>query len=263
VRRGGDVRCDVTLDLAEAAKGVVKTVEFTRRARCGTCKGSGAKPGTSPQPCRRCGGRGQVMQSMGILSVGVTCPTCRGAGATITDPCEECRGQGAIAGKVKLDVHIPAGVDDGMRVRLTGEGEPSPDGGPAGDCYCFVTVKKHKLFHRDGDHLILQMPITYTQAALGATIEIPTLNGKSELKIPSGSQSGEVFRVRGQGMPDPRGGNGKGDLLVQTYIEVPKKLTAKQEKLLREMAELEDAHVTPHRKGFLEKITEYFTGQES
>jgi molecular chaperone DnaJ len=251
----------VTLDLAEAAKGVTKTVEFVRRHKCAKCHGSGSKPGSQREACRRCGGRGAVVQSAGFVRVQTTCPSCQGAGSIISDPCDECRGQGAVAGKVKREIHIPAGVDDGMRVRVAGEGEPSPDGGPAGDCYCFITVKKHKLFQRDGAHLILQMPITYSQAVLGATIEIPTLAGKGELHVPRGTQSGEVFRLRGRGMPDPRGG-GVGDLLVQTFIEVPKKISAQQEKLLRELAESEEADVTPHRKGFLEKLKEYFTGQE-
>lgn len=262
VRRGNDVRCDVTLDLAEAARGVTKTVEFTRRSKCSQCKGSGAKAGSQREACRRCGGRGAVVQSAGILRVQTTCPTCHGEGSVVTDPCDECRGQGSVAGKVQLDVHIPAGIDNDMRVRLPGQGEPSPDGGPPGDAYCFVTVKKHKLFQRDGSHLILQLPITYTQAALGATIDIPTLAGKDSLTVPSGTQSGEVFRLRGRGMPDPHGG-ATGDLLVQTYVEIPKKLSSKQEKLLRELAELEEANVSPHRKGFLEKLTEYFTGEEA
>lgn len=262
VRRGNDVRCDVTLDLAEAARGVTKTVEFTRRNKCNKCKGSGAKAGSQREACRRCGGRGAVVQSAGILRVQTTCPTCHGEGSVVTDPCDECRGQGSVAGKVQLDVHIPAGIDNDMRVRLPGQGEPSPDGGPPGDAYCFVTVKKHKLFQRDGSHLILQLPITYTQAALGATIDIPTLAGKDSLTVPSGTQSGEVFRLRGRGMPDPHGG-ATGDLLVQTYVEIPKKLSSKQEKLLRELAELEEANVSPHRKGFLEKLTEYFTGEEA
>ena len=161
-------------------------------------------------------------------------PSCHGAGSVITDPCESCRGRGYVPERAKLDVTIPAGIDDGMRVRLAGYGEPSPDGGPPGDCYCFVTVRKHKLFQRDGTHLILQMPITYSQAALGATIEVPTLQGPFELTMPAGTQSGEVFRIRGRGLPDPRGG-ATGDLHVQTYIEVPKKLTPNQERLLREI----------------------------
>jgi molecular chaperone DnaJ len=160
--------------------------------------------------------------------------------------------------RAKLDVTIPAGIDSGMRVRLAGYGEPSPDGGPPGDCYCFVTVRKHKLFEREGTHLILRMPISYTQAALGAKIEVPTLSGPYELNIPAGTQSGEVFRVRGRGVPDPRGGSA-GDLHVQTSIEVPKKLTQRQETLLRDLAEVEQIEVSPHRKSFLDRFREYFT----
>jgi molecular chaperone DnaJ len=259
-RRGADVRCDVTLDLEEAAKGVSKTVEFTRSKRCGTCSGTGARPGSSPQACRRCGGRGQVVQSAGILRVQTTCPACQGSGMVISDPCPECRGAGYAKDRVKLQVAIPPGVDDGMRVRLPGEGEPSPDGGPAGDCYCFISLRPHRLFQRDGSNLILRMPITYTQAALGATIDVPTLTGKATLELPRGTQSGKVFRLAGRGMPDPRGG-ALGDLLVQTIIEVPERLTEQQEELLRELAELENSNVSPHRRSFLEKLTSYFTGE--
>jgi molecular chaperone DnaJ len=260
-RRGADVRCDVTLDLEEAARGVSRTVEFTRSKRCGKCGGSGSRPGSSPQTCRRCGGRGQVVQSAGILRVQTTCPICHGTGQVISDPCSDCRGNGYVKDKVSLEVAIPAGVDNGMRVRLSGEGEPSPDGGPRGDCYCFVNVRPHRLFQREAEHLILRLPVTYSQAALGANIEVPTLTGPTNLEIPPGTESGEVFRLRGKGMPNPRGGP-SGDLLVQTFIEVPKKLTARQEELLRELAELENANVTPHRKSFLEKLAGYFTGEE-
>ncbi|MCA9141271.1 MAG: molecular chaperone DnaJ [Planctomycetaceae bacterium] len=256
-RRGADVRCDATLDLEEAARGVTKTVEFARSKACGTCGATGVTPGSSKQTCSRCGGRGQVVQSAGILRVQTACPACQGAGAIISDPCRDCRGQGYTPAKVTLDVAIPAGVDDGMRVRLPGEGEPSPDGGPAGDCYCFVSVRKHRLFERDGSHLILRLPMTYTQAALGATIQVPTLDGPYDLKVPAGTQPGDVFRIRSQGMPDPRGGH-RGDLLVQTYIEIPKKLSAEQETLLRELAELEHSDVTPHRKSFLKTLRDYF-----
>jgi molecular chaperone DnaJ len=262
VRRGADIRVDVTLDLEEAYRGVTKSVEFPRSKACGTCKGTGAKPGSQRTLCRNCGGRGQIVQSAGILRVQTSCPLCQGAGSIITDPCTDCRGRGYVQEKAKLDVTIPAGIDNGMRVRLAGYGEPSPDGGPAGDCYCFVSVKKHKLFEREGTHLILRMPISYSQAALGASIEVPTLNGKHELKIPPGTQSGEVFRVRGRGLADPRGGSA-GDLHVQTFIEVPKKLTASQESLLRELADLERTEVSPHRKSFLERIREYFQPTET
>ena len=257
VRRGADIRCDVALELEEAARGVTKAVEFTRSKACETCKATGSKPGSTRAPCRRCGGHGQIVQSAGILRVQTTCPSCQGAGSMITDPCDDCRGRGYVQERAKLDVTIPPGIDDGMRVRLAGYGEPSPDGGPAGDAYCFVSVRKHKLFQREGTHLILQMPITFSQAALGATIEVPTLDGPSEIKVPPGSQSGEIFRLRGRGMPDPRGG-APGDLHVQTHIEVPKKLTPRQEELLREMAELERANVSPQHKSFLERLKDYF-----
>src|SRR5262245_9740808 len=191
VRRGADLRVDVTLDLEEAARGVAKSLEFPRSKPCGACKGTGSKPGSQRASCRRCNGHGQVVQSMGILRVQTTCPSCHGAGSVVTDPCPSCRGRGHVQEREKLEVNIPAGIDTGTRVRLAGYGEPSPDGGPPGDCYCFVTVRKHKLFEREGSHLILRMPITYSQAALGASLDVPTLDGPYELTIPAGTQSGE------------------------------------------------------------------------
>ena len=261
VRRGNDVRADVTLTLEEAAQGVSKTLDFDRHQGCDTCDGSGAKPGSEVAPCQQCGGRGQVLQSAGILRVQTTCPVCRGEGKIVVDPCHDCRGQGQIKKRVQLDVSIPAGVDDGMRVRLSGEGEPSPSGGPNGDCYCFIKVRKHKLFHRDGSNLILQMPISYTQAALGAEIEVPTLDGPDKINVPRGTQSGEVFKLAGRGMANPQGGR-TGDLLVQTFIETPKKMSGEQEELLRKLAELEKTDVLPERKNFLARLTEYFAATE-
>lgn len=256
-RRGADVQVEVALDLEEAASGVTRTVTFQRHRHCTTCGGNGVRPGSSSQPCRRCGGSGHVAQSAGILRVQTTCPSCRGAGSIITDPCDDCRGQGVMPRKVSIDVVIPAGVDTGMRVRVAGEGEPSPGGGPPGDCYCYINVRAHKLFEREGPHLLLRLPISYSQAALGATLEVPTLSGREELKIPRGTASSEVFRIRGKGMPDPRG-RSQGDLLVQTYIEVPKKLSGGQEELLRKLAEVEHAEVTPERKSFFSKLADYF-----
>ena len=260
-RKGSDIRCDVALELEEAARGVTRTVEFTRSKRCSKCDGKGSKPGSVAEPCRRCGGHGQVVQSAGFVRVQTTCPACQGAGSVITNPCDECRGHGYVAANVKMDVAIPAGVDDGMRVRLTGEGEPSPDGGPAGDCYCFITIRPHSIFKRDGKNLVLQMPITYTQAALGASLEVPTFHGREELTIPAGTQHGELFRIRLRGLPDPRGGS-VGDLIVQTLLEVPRKLSNKQEAVLRQLAEIEKTDVTPHRKSFLAKIKDYFAPGE-
>jgi molecular chaperone DnaJ len=259
-RRGSDVSCEVSLTLEEAARGVRKTVQFNRRKRCESCAGSGLRQGTSPQTCHRCGGAGHVVQSAGILRVQTTCPSCGGRGAVITDPCPDCRGRAYVADRVQLEVAIPAGVDNGMRVRLPGEGEASAEGGPPGDCYCFVRVKEHPLFVRDGPHLGLEVPITFAQAALGATIEVPTLDGRDELTIPASTQSGDRFRLRGRGMPDPRG-RGVGDLVVQTNIEVPKKLTKRQQELLRLLAEEENSHVSPRRKSFLEKLADYFLAQ--
>ncbi len=256
--KGADVRCNVTLDLVEAARGVTKSIEFERHEACTLCSGSGAKPGTTRQKCAYCGGRGQIIQSTGIFRVQTTCPSCHGAGSIIKEPCPPCRGSGYVLQKVRRDVAIPAGIDDEMRVRITGEGEPSPQGGPRGDCYMFITVKEHQLFQREGQDLIVRVPVTYSQATLGCTLEVPTLDGPHDLKVPSGTQSGEVFKLRGRGLPSPRS-HGLGDLLVQLNIEVPKKLTPRQQELLRELAELEHTHVSPHRKSFIEKVKEYFT----
>ncbi len=261
-RRGADIRVDVELTLEEASTGVKRPLTINRSSSCATCDGNGSEPGTRPQRCQQCGGRGQIIQSTGILSVQTTCPVCRGGGQIIVSPCHDCNGRGAVDRSVNLDVAIPAGVDDGMRVRLTGEGEPGPTNGPAGDCYCFINIRPHKLFHRDGQNLILQMPITYTQAALGSEIVVPTLRDRETLKIPRGTQSGAVFKIAGEGMPHPQGGR-TGDLLVQTFIETPKKLSSEQEELLRKLAELEHSQVLPERKNFMERIKEYFATAEN
>ncbi len=255
-RQGEHIRCDVTLDLMEAAHGTVKTVRFERHAVCERCGGSGAKQGTRPEPCGYCGGRGQIVQRTGIFSLQTTCPACHGAGQVIREPCESCRGSGFVTKSVTRKVEIPPGVDDRTRLRLQGEGEPSPHGGPPGDCYCFIHVAEHPLFQRRGQDLYCEAPISYSQAALGATIEVPTLDGCRELEIPPGTPSGEIFTLKGLGMPDPRH-RGRGNLLVQVAIEVPKTLTPEHEEVLRKLAEIEKAHVTPTRKSFFEKIKKF------
>ncbi len=224
VNKGADVRADVTLDLLEAARGVTKTIEFQRHEVCADCQGTGAKPGSTRTRCNYCGGRGQVVQSTGIFRVQTTCSACQGAGSIVKDPCPKCRAAGYLLATVRRDVQIPAGIDDQMRVRLPGEGEPSTSGGPRGDCYCFISVKEHALFQREGQHLIVRVPISYSQAALGTKIDVPTLNGPYELKVPAGTQSGEVFKLSRRGLPSPRGRE-VGDLLVQVNIEVPKSLS--------------------------------------
>jgi len=260
-RKGADLKTEVVLDLEEAARGTRKTIHFNRSKQCLTCEGSGARPGSSPVTCRQCGGHGQVVQAAGILRVQTTCPNCQGSGRVIADPCNDCGGNGLTAEKVELEVSIPAGVDNGMQVRLAGEGEPSHYGGATGDCYCIIHVREHSLFGREGMHLLLEMPVTYTQAALGANIDVPTLEGMAELAVPSGTQSGHVFRMRGLGIPEPRGG-GPGELIIRIHVEVPKKLDQREEALLRELAELEHTNVSPQRKSFLDKLKRYFTAQK-
>jgi len=256
-RRGSDIRCNVTLSLEEAARGVQKNISFRRRAQCESCDGSGAQPGSQPITCSTCGGHGQVIQSAGILRVQIACPACKGAGQQIQNPCGDCRGTGLQNDKSELTITIPPGVDDGVRLRVQGEGEASPDGGPVGDCYVFINVRQHELFKRDGSHLILQLPISYSQAALGAEIDVPTLSGPEPLVVAAGTQNGDVFTIKGQGVVSPQTGR-TGDLLIQVFIEVPKKLNEEQERLLRELAEIDDERVMPQRRSFLDKLRTFF-----
>ncbi len=257
VRRGADLRCQVTLDLLEAAHDTEKVLQFDRQHPCATCNGTGARPGTKPEFCPYCGGKGRVVQSTGIFSLQTTCPSCHGAGRIIREPCAACRGTGYVPKRVTRKVTIPAGVDDGTQLRLQGEGQPNPNGGPPGDCYCFISVAEHPFFERKGQHLICEVPISYSQAALGGQIEVPTLDGREELDVPAGSQTGEIFKLTGRGMPDPRR-RGRGDLLVQVHIEVPKTLTDEHEDVLRRLAEIENTDVSPKRKSFFEQLKEYF-----
>lgn len=259
--KGGDVRVDIKLDLLEAAQGVKKTLRYERLERCAGCQGSGSKPGSKPETCRYCSGHGQVVQTSGFFRVQTTCPVCQGAGTTIKDPCADCAGSGQIRQRVEREFNIPAGVDSQTVLRVSGEGNASPAGGPAGDCRCYITVREHPLFQREGQNLICQIPITFSQAALGARIEVPTLQGRDELVIHPGTQSGEVYKLRGRGMRDPRH-RSQGDLYVQIHIEIPKSLTARQEELLRELAEEERTNVSPHQKSFFAKLKEYFLPSE-
>jgi molecular chaperone DnaJ len=261
-RKGRDVFCQVSLTLVEAARGVTKTVEFSRHELCGTCDGSGAKKGTTPQACDYCGGKGQVIQSAGVFRLQTTCPACRGAGSVIRERCPDCGGEGATEEHVERKVTIPAGVDRDVRVRLAGEGEPGAHGGPPGDCYCVIEIEEHPFLSRDGRDLHCEVPISFTQAALGATVEVPTLDGPKPLQIARGTQSGDVIRVRGLGMPEVRG-RGLGDLHVHVHVEVPKTLSPRAEALLRELAEEEHAAVSPRRSSFFSRLAEYFQGKDT
>ena len=258
VHRGGDIRCSVTLDLHEVAKGVTREIKFKRHEVCDTCQGTGAKPGTRPETCRYCGGRGRIQQNSGIFSIQIACPKCQGRGKIIPTPCPTCHGSGMVENDVSLDVRIPAGIDSGTRLRLQGEGEHSPDGGPAGDCYVFIQIKQHPFFHRDGQDLICQVHIKYTQAALGGEIEVPTLDGTGTVRIPKGTQNGDVIKMKGRGMPTPRR-NITGDLLVQVFVEVPKNLSTAHESALRKLAEIEDENAYPKIKSFYQGMKNFMS----
>jgi molecular chaperone DnaJ len=259
---GRDLEVAVDLDLAESAIGVKKTITISREELCGDCSGSGARRGTQPSTCRRCNGQGAVILSQGFFRVQQTCRTCGGRGTVVTDPCPKCRGRGREVAQRTLEVMVPAGVDTGNRIRLSGEGEAGDAGAPRGDLYCLFRVREHPLYQRDGNNLICQYPITVSQAALGTEIEIPTLVGTTiQQELKRGVQSGDVIRIAGQGMPNVRGGR-KGDLLVQVIVETPRQLTKRQEELFRELAEIEQKHVSPQRKSFLDKLREFFTPVE-
>ncbi len=224
--RGYDLETSVDLTLNDIAKGTEKTIEFTRQDICPECSGSGCAPGTTPGRCPACGGTGQVTRGGGFFQMVSTCPQCRGTGAVITNPCKKCRGTARVPKKRSVNIKIPAGVHEGQGVRVANEGEPGQKGGPKGDLYCYVRIKPHEFLERDGNNLIAVVPISFTQAALGATIDVPSLNGTKSLKIPPGTQYGSIFRIKGQGLPDIRTGR-TGDQLVQIAIETPTKLNDK------------------------------------
>jgi molecular chaperone DnaJ len=260
-QQGRDLQVAVEVDLAEAARGTSKSITIPREELCAECSGSGSRRGTQPVTCRRCGGRGVVVQSQGFFRMQQTCRGCGGRGVVITDPCPTCHGNGRVVARRSLEIAIPPGVDNGTRIRLSAEGEAGDPGAMRGDLYCVIRVKEHALFHRDGPNLICQVPVTFSQAALGADLEIPTLDGAVRHALKRGIQSGEVVRLAGRGMPSLRGGR-PGDLLVQVIVETPRQLTKRQEELLRELAELDHKHVSPQRKSFLEKVKEFFTPEQ-
>ncbi len=255
--RGYDLETSVELSLNEIAQGAEKTIEFRRQDRCPDCNGTGSEKGTQPGRCTTCGGAGQVVRGGGFFQMVSTCPQCGGTGQIITNPCKKCRGSGRVPRKRTVSIKIPAGVHEGQGVRVAGEGEPSRDSGPSGDLYCYVRIRPHEFLQRDGNNVVAVVPITFTQAALGATIDVPSLNGTQKLKIPAGTQYGSVFRIKGQGLPDMRTRR-TGDQLVQVTIETPTRLNAKQEELLREFAKTENASVSPHSASFFEKLKKYF-----
>jgi|APGre2960657505_1045072.scaffolds.fasta_scaffold02107_8 molecular chaperone DnaJ len=258
-RRGSDLRYDLELDFEEAVLGCEKEINISKLDQCETCHGGGGEKGSSVKPCGTCGGRGQIIRSKGIFSVAQTCPDCDGAGRKIDKPCRACRGAGRRERASKIKLKIPPGVDNGARLRSAGNGESGTRGGPAGDLYVVLHVREHGLFSRDGDDLICEVPISFTQATLGADVDVPTMAGSSTVRLPSGTQHGTVFRIRGKGVQNIQG-HGIGDLLVRVQIEVPTKLNAEQRAKLVEFAELckddnvhGDAGFFTKAKGFFKK----------
>ena len=260
VFRGADLRYDLELDLHEAVFGHSVEIEVPKLAECETCHGSGAAKGSKPQTCDACGGNGQVRISQGFFQLQQTCPKCRGTGTLIRNPCDTCLGQGRVRRTRKLSVKIPAGVDTGDRIRLGGEGEAGRNGGPAGDLYVEVHVREHAIFERDGEHLSCEVPVSFATAALGGTVEVPTLDGNVSLKIPAETQSGRVFRLRDKGVKPVRGGS-RGDLFCRVVVETPVHLSGEQRELIRKLEESlkqDDTRHSPREKGFFDGVRRFF-----
>jgi molecular chaperone DnaJ len=254
-QRGADLRYDLEISLEDAAGGMTAQLRIPRLEACETCEGSGAKPGTQPENCQTCGGVGQVRYQQGFFSVARTCSTCRGTGKIIKTPCEQCQGAGRIEREKTMEVKIPAGVETGSRLRIAGEGEAGTQGGASGDLYVVIHVAEHEEFERQGSNLYSSVPVTFAQAALGAQVSVKTLEGRHDLKIPTGTQTGTVFRVKGQGMP-VLGGRGRGDLFVSVTVVTPTTLTREQRKLLEQLAEIETHELED--KGLMDKVRDIF-----
>jgi molecular chaperone DnaJ len=258
-QHGNDLRYDLEIDLEDAARGLEKEVAFNVLDTCPGCGGRGAAPGAKIETCPACGGRGQVAHSRGFFTVATACPRCHGAGQNITNPCKQCAGEGRIQQRKKIKVRIPPGIDDGSRLRSSGNGEAGIRGGPRGDLYIVVHVRPHDIFARQDNDLLCEVPIGFTTAALGGDIEVPTLQGAARLKIPPGTQHGTMFRMRGQGMSDVHG-HGRGDMLVRVFVEVPSRLSRAQRDKLEEFAALANDEAYPQRRSWLEKAKRFFGG---
>ena len=257
VYRGADLRYDLEVSLEEAAKGSQTRIRIPTETNCETCKGSGARPGTSSKTCGTCKGSGQVRMQQGFFSVQQTCPHCHGSGKVIEDPCTDCHGPGRKRENKTLEIKIPAGVNDGDRIRLSGEGEAGVNGGPSGDLYVQISLKQHELFTRDGDDLHCEIPITMTTAALGGDIDVPTLDGTASLRIPEETQTGKIFRLRGKGVKGMRSGV-EGNLYVHVVVETPVNLNSEQKDLLRQLQESMGEHHSPKEGGWQQKLKNFF-----
>ena len=256
--RGADLRYDLEIKLEEAARGVEKEIEIRKTGRCSACGGSGGGPGAHLHTCPTCRGRGQVIATRGFFQVAQPCPRCHGAGEMFDHPCKVCRGDGRAETTTRIKLKIPAGIEDGSRLRSGGNGEAGVRGAASGDLYVVVHIREHAVFARDGDDLFCEMPVSFVIAALGGEINVPTLEGKASIKVPAGTQNGTVFKLRGKGMPHLRG-SGQGQLLVRAVVEVPTKLTAGQRRKLEEFAESCGDQNAPMTRSFLERAKEFFS----
>jgi molecular chaperone DnaJ len=256
-QRGADLRYNLEIELGDVLQGLEPQIKIPKTRPCGTCNGSGARPGTSPETCQRCHGSGQLVLQQGFFRISRPCDACGGVGEVVLERCPECRGAGRTEGMQTINVQVPAGVEDGMRLRMSGEGEAGIAGGPPGDLFVVISVKEHELFDRQGRDLHCGVPVAFVQAALGAEIDVPTLEGKVKLKIPEGTQSGKVLRMRGKGLPAIRSA-ARGDQLVHIFVEVPTSLTGKQRELLEKFAQETGTETSPVTKGFLDKLRDLF-----
>lgn len=258
-RQGASKRVNLSVSFPEAAQGVDKELKITNYVTCTDCKGKGAARPDAIKTCTRCGGQGQVFEQRGFFSMSMGCPECKGEGKIITDPCKTCSGHGAVKKQQQVKVHIPAGVDNGMRLKMSGYGDAGENGGPAGDLYVFITVEPHDLFEREGDDLLLDLPISFTEAALGCKKEVPGITGHHcRITIPAGTQNGKVFRVRAEGFPNVHG-HGKGDMLVKVFVETPASITKEQRELLEQFAKLETPASLPRKQNFIDKLKGFFS----
>lgn len=258
--RGADMRYNMEISLEEAFEGKTAEIEIPTSITCETCTGTGAKPGTSPSTCGTCGGVGQVRASQGFFSIQRTCPTCQGRGEVISDPCSPCSGSGRVTEEKTLEVKVPAGIEDGTRIRVAGEGEAGVRGGPHGDLYIFLSIRPHEFFQRDGADIYCRVPISMTTAALGGQFEVGTVDGtQTRVKVPDGTQNGKQFRLRGKGMPVMRA-NQMGDMYIQVAIETPSNLTKKQRELLTEFEQLSSEENSPESTGFFSRMKGFFDG---
>ena len=253
---GADLRYDLEIAFEDAVFGADKTIQIPRQVTCETCGGSGCQPGTQPTRCSHCGGTGQTTMAQGFFSIRQACPYCRGTGEQVESPCPDCKGGGRVRQRKNLQIHIPAGVDTGSRLRITSEGEAGERGAPPGDLYVILHVKEHDFFKREGNDLVCEVPVSIERAALGGTIPVPTISGKAQIKVPAGCQSGAVLRLKGKGVPSLRG-SGRGDQRIRIVVETPKNLSSEQKRKLEDFAEVADDSIYPKQRAFKKRLKNF------